>query len=242
MVIKMAYKDQEKEKQPDKLYSESYKAQLKQYYESPRDAFGEYVLQEPYSVGMDTFYKLIKSQKYKCAICGQRIWRPGRKLDLLRVFVDRNQITGAVRGILCIECNFHLHVYERMTVYYENIISEYLNNDKYDIKYANWRINAKHRKQILEFQDNKCAICGCELNMDTAKLDHDHNTDHVRGVLCNGCNSRLGVYEIILEYKDIVNNYIANGIQSKMKIFEGRALKVIEGKLRRREDGVYYFL
>lgn len=46
---------------------------------------------------------------------------------------------------------FRLKDYEYMMVNYGNAISEYLNNDEYDMKYSNYRINAKYRKEILEF-------------------------------------------------------------------------------------------
>ena len=34
-----------------------------------------------------------------------------------------------------------------------------------------------------------CPICGREENL---YVDHDHETNEVRGMLCNGCNRNLG--------------------------------------------------
>lgn len=54
-------------------------------------------------------------------------------------------------------------------------------------------------------QDNRCKLCRIEFVLPTGHdrrrtvtrsaphIDHDHNTGHVRGVLCMGCNVALGV-------------------------------------------------
>jgi hypothetical protein len=47
---------------------------------------------------------------------------------------------------------------------------------------------------LLNHQEGKCAICskyiGCERKR--INIDHDHNTNRVRGLLCNSCNTALG--------------------------------------------------
>src|SRR4051812_21578875 len=48
---------------------------------------------------------------------------------------------------------------------------------------------------LLATQEGRCAICGVEKPRGKGKrfhLDHDHETGHVRGLLCNKCNSNLG--------------------------------------------------
>ena len=51
--------------------------------------------------------------------------------------------------------------------------------------------------ELIESQDNKCAICGCdfsvEQNLQKACVDHDHDTGLVRGLLCRGCNMAIGL-------------------------------------------------
>ena len=44
-------------------------------------------------------------------------------------------------------------------------------------------------KELLENQNNRCAICGME---NPNCLDHDHKTMKARGMLCNGCNAGIG--------------------------------------------------
>lgn len=49
----------------------------------------------------------------------------------------------------------------------------------------------------LEFQNNKCAICGRDMT-EYGKVfcvDHNHTTNKVRGLLCDPCNYGLGFYE-----------------------------------------------
>jgi hypothetical protein len=42
-------------------------------------------------------------------------------------------------------------------------------------------------RRLLEWQDERCAICGAESQL---YLDHDHDTGLVRGWLCHVCNTR----------------------------------------------------
>lgn len=43
-----------------------------------------------------------------------------------------------------------------------------------------------------DVQDGKCALCG---GTDALVVDHDHNTDKVRALLCNRCNLGVGWVE-----------------------------------------------
>jgi transposase len=56
---------------------------------------------------------------------------------------------------------------------------------KYDISKEDY--DAK-----LTAQENKCAIC--QRLMDRPNVDHDHETDQVRDLLCYNCNSGLGQF------------------------------------------------
>lgn len=50
-------------------------------------------------------------------------------------------------------------------------------------------------KDIYNNQKGKCAICGTEKILGTKKgllVDHDHNTNKIRGLLCTDCNSGIG--------------------------------------------------
>lgn len=66
----------------------------------------------------------------------------------------------------------------------------------------NWRlqlvygITDEQYDAMLEKQKHCCAICGSK-NWDSRNnvphIDHDHITGKVRGILCMGCNSALGM-------------------------------------------------
>lgn len=45
---------------------------------------------------------------------------------------------------------------------------------------------------MLRGQNNRCAICSCELGTGHLRhIDHDHVTGQIRGILCNKCNRAL---------------------------------------------------
>jgi hypothetical protein len=46
--------------------------------------------------------------------------------------------------------------------------------------------------QMLDRQTGRCLGCGQYIDRGTARIDHDHETGKVRGLLCDGCNWTLG--------------------------------------------------
>jgi hypothetical protein len=50
---------------------------------------------------------------------------------------------------------------------------------------------------LLKFQMYNCAICEQPLKLKQYKfaVDHCHDSDDVRGILCKRCNSALGIFE-----------------------------------------------
>ena len=50
---------------------------------------------------------------------------------------------------------------------------------------------------MLQEQNNSCAICGINQSETVRKLsvDHNHETNQVRGLLCNACNLGLGQFK-----------------------------------------------
>lgn len=67
-------------------------------------------------------------------------------------------------------------------------------------------INLDQYEQMLLMQNNLCAICkqpetsvdGRTDRVKNLAVDHCHQTNKVRGLLCNSCNSLLGQYEKLL--------------------------------------------
>ena len=57
--------------------------------------------------------------------------------------------------------------------------------------------NRNDYENLLEKQNNACAICGITAEEDGKRLvvDHNHETLQVRGLLCYKCNSGLGFFQ-----------------------------------------------
>jgi hypothetical protein len=59
----------------------------------------------------------------------------------------------------------------------------------------NYGLTLEQYNEMLEVQGGRCAICGVlqtEVKM-TFRVDHDHTTGKVRGLLCHKCNVSLGL-------------------------------------------------
>jgi Recombination endonuclease VII len=68
--------------------------------------------------------------------------------------------------------------------------------------------------RLLTAQDGVCAICKCiNENGRDLSVDHDHTTGIVRGLLCQKCNSAIGLLkdDIRLVYRAVV--YLLRGIK-----------------------------
>ena len=63
-----------------------------------------------------------------------------------------------------------------------------------------WREVAKATRFIAEWQDHRCAICGCGSYVSTV-VDHDHYTGLLRGILCAGCNTAEGTSGALIYQK-----------------------------------------
>lgn len=69
--------------------------------------------------------------------------------------------------------------------------------NRYKYKYG---ITIEQKQTMLDSQFGRCEICNNEIVFSQAKVDHNHTTGAVRGILCNKCNSGLGY----LESKDFI--------------------------------------
>lgn len=66
-------------------------------------------------------------------------------------------------------------------------------------------ISDQEKAHLIELQENRCAICGGDgwtinNNCRNLAVDHNHETNEVRGLLCSACNLGLGCF------KDKVSN------------------------------------
>lgn len=71
-------------------------------------------------------------------------------------------------------------------------------------------ITVHEYNQLLEKQNNQCAICK-RYQYEFSKLfavDHCHQTGKIRGLLCHSCNTALGHFQDKLEILDSAVNYL----------------------------------
>jgi hypothetical protein len=109
--------------------------------------------------------------------------------------------------------NTNKEKYKRKEYYQMNKEKHHLRNFKNAIlkKYG---LSVEEYNIMLSNQKNRCAICGTEFILDRSKsnlqllpcVDHSHQTNKVRGLLCRMCNVFLGHIEIGLYDKAI--NYL----------------------------------
>jgi len=93
---------------------------------------------------------------------------------------------------------------ERYQNQYKNDISRQKSRDRYHSnkenvkdKYlqAKYGITLEDYNFLLEDQNKKCKICNRECSTGKSlSVDHNHETDKVRGLLCKNCNIGLGMF------------------------------------------------
>lgn len=83
---------------------------------------------------------------------------------------------------------------------------------------ANFNLTLKDYNNLLEKQNNVCAICGKEEvvfdkranKIKALAVDHNHETGQVRGLLCNNCNQALGKFKDNIIYLQNAIKYLNN--------------------------------
>jgi hypothetical protein len=135
-----------------------------------------------------------------CTKCG--IWKPWLGFPI------RNSKLHTYRAV-CKICHYqqkrdyYLKNHEKIRAYYkqyrkrftpQDYRKQYLNT-KYGLSWNDYRL-------LFKYQQGKCAICKRKLRYFVgshkqrgATVDHDHNTGHVRGLLCRDCNLGLGYFK-----------------------------------------------
>jgi hypothetical protein len=81
---------------------------------------------------------------------------------------------------------------KRKEKYNTNI--EYRNQIKKISLKNNYNITLEEYNQLFESQNGKCAICNKEQQNKLLAVDHNHNTNQIRGLLCSKCNLALGLF------------------------------------------------
>jgi hypothetical protein len=153
-------------------------------------------------VSITQFRSLLVSQlnyvtgHVECPICKKDLNSGHPKLA-----IDHSHKTGKVRGVLHTKCNSSFGMFRENIDYIQSAIN-YLNKPFRDDIYSFNTISkmskeqrGKIRDELLAKQSNLCAICGHNKAESTKwAIDHDHNNNKIRGVLCHFCNLGLGLF------------------------------------------------
>lgn len=62
---------------------------------------------------------------------------------------------------------------------------------KWQNLWSRYRINENDYKELLEKQGHACVICGRKNDL---CVDHCHETNEIRGLICRKCNSGLAIF------------------------------------------------
>jgi len=95
--------------------------------------------------------------------------------------------------------------------------TKYRNKPEVKAKYKNYRLLVRYGltqamvDEMKEGQANKCAICGNSILL-KFHIDHDHDKNKVRGLLCTSCNMGLGLFKDDTGFLLKAINYLKNGI------------------------------
>ena len=110
-------------------------------------------------------HKTYNNENKRCSKC--HIIKPNTS----EFFNKSKNISKEKNRSMCKEChNFYMREHHLMKKYN-------LNNEDYLNKYKK--------------QNGKCSIC--QLNFDKLVIDHNHNTNKVRDLLCDNCNTGIGL-------------------------------------------------
>lgn len=63
------------------------------------------------------------------------------------------------------------------------------------LRAAKYGITELNYLAIHSAQEGKCAICGSPFCGKSPRIDHDHATGIVRGLLCHNCNAGIGLFK-----------------------------------------------
>lgn len=78
-------------------------------------------------------------------------------------------------------------------------------------KERRYGITQEQFEQMLIDQNNKCNICSIEFKgTKYTHIDHCHDTNRVRGLLCNDCNLALGQFNDNTDIMDNAIKYLQN--------------------------------
>jgi len=198
---------QDKIKAYDKKYVRDKKEQMTIYrkkWRSNKDNAKSEKLWDRFKITLQQFKDMIASQNNLCGICGKILNEP---------CIDHNHKTKKIRGLLCRKCNggigglnddVHLIIkaleWVKRTAEFKNTMGSETNfkfnpQYKYLLK-REYGLTSEQFYEMITQQKNKCGICNTFFSNKppfNPNVDHDHNNEKIRGLLCGKCNRAIGL-------------------------------------------------
>jgi hypothetical protein len=146
-------------------------------------------------------------QKY-CKICFRNGWRRSRGLPPIpddTPFVANKDKTHCPRG----------HEYTDENTWRGKTGRHCRKCAQIDRIRRTYGLDPETVEALLVLQNNACAICKGDFE-ETPHVDHDHETNEVRGFLCNNCNNGLGRFEDNRVFLRAAVDYLENPPSSKL--------------------------
>lgn len=69
---------------------------------------------------------------------------------------------------------------------------------------------------MLKSQNDACAMCAKQLTVKTMNVDHCHKDGFVRGILCTGCNTGLGLLGDSIDGLKNAMDYLVKSAQKNL--------------------------
>lgn len=77
-----------------------------------------------------------------------------------------------------------------------------------DATLAQRHLTLANYQAMYATQDGRCAICKAAREPLGLVIDHNHSTGKVRGLLCSGCNTGLGLFQDSPDMLEVAMEYL----------------------------------
>lgn len=99
-------------------------------------------------------------------------------------------------------------IYEREYIHRPHVKKQ---RQEYAMKYY-YGVTIEQKKEMWLKQNKKCLICKKNIEWEDSRLDHDHVSRKVRGILCDDCNLLLGHSFDKIEILKAATQYLKNNL------------------------------
>lgn len=199
-----------------------------------------------YNISFDDLLDMHINQDRRCAICRTPIELEGKGKRSMHIDHSGEGKGKFVRGLTCAYCNSSvLPVVEK----YSRLIDKALEhkerrlditstkwegshlgssrNREYKQAYSIWKkygLNPKPHRALYDRQGGRCAICGKLGNFKgkgngVLYIDHRHDDNYVRGLLCSVCNYKLmGVIDRNPSLLRLADEYLKRAKKKRLQL------------------------